>query len=219
MRAPQKFDYENNAAWRMFRIMGEFTEGFEFISKLKKSVTFFGSARFDPKNKWYKEAQKLSHMLSENGVHIVTGGGPGIMEAANRGAFGGTKGDSVGLNIQLPKEQRVNPYVERSMAFHYFFTRKVCMTFSANAFVYFPGGYGTLDEFFEIVTLVQTGKIKKIPMILVGKDFWQPIIKIVKQKAFDEYKCIDKKDLELFQIVNTAEEAYKIVKKNIGKVK
>lgn len=215
MRSPKEFDYSGNPAWRMFRIMGEFTEGFEFISKLKKSVTFFGSARFDPKNKWYKEASSLAHLLSKKGHHVVTGGGPGIMEAANRGAFGGTPGDSVGLNIQLPREQRINPYVERSMAFHYFFTRKVCMTFSANAFVYFPGGFGTLDEFFEIITLIQTKKVKKIPMVLIGKDFWTPFITAFKKTLVNDYKTIDKKDLELFVLVNSAEEAGRYLLKKL----
>jgi len=218
MKSPQKFDYKDNPAWRMFRIMGEFTEGFEFISKLKNSVTIFGSARFDKDNKWYKEAQKLAHQLSKAGHHIVTGGGPGIMEAANRGAFGGTPGDSVGLNIQLPKEQRVNPYVERSMAFHYFFTRKVCMSFSANAFVYFPGGFGTLDEFFEIITLVQTKKIERVPLVLIGKDFWMPFLKLMKEKMLD-YQTIDKKDLELVKLFNNAEDAYWYLHKELKKKK
>ncbi|HRY60437.1 MAG TPA: TIGR00730 family Rossman fold protein [Patescibacteria group bacterium] len=219
MKAPQEFDYAENAAWRMFRIMGEFTNGFEFISKLKNSVTIFGSARIHETNHWYKETQKLALMLTKKGYHVVTGGGPGIMEAANRGAFGGTPGDSIGLNIQLPKEQRVNPYVERSMAFHYFFTRKVCMSFSANAFVYFPGGYGTFDEFFEIVTLVQTKKIESIPLILIGKDFWKPFIDVLKEKMLDDYATIDKADLKLFELVNTAEEAFKIIDKNFKKKK
>jgi hypothetical protein len=217
MKAPQKFDYSDNPAWRMFRIMGEFTEGFEFISKLKNSVTIFGSARFGEDDKWYKESQKLAKLLSTAGHHVVTGGGPGIMEAANRGAFGGTPGDSVGLNIQLPKEQRVNPYVERSMAFHYFFTRKVCMSFSANAFVYFPGGFGTLDEFFEIVTLVQTKKIEKLPIVLIGKDFWTPFVKIFESKMIKEYKVIGKEDLQLIKVFNNADDAFKYLHKHLKK--
>jgi uncharacterized protein (TIGR00730 family) len=219
MKSPQNFDYRNNAAWRMFRIMGEFTEGFEFISKLKNSVTIFGSARLDEDDRWYKEAQKLAKMLSKSGHHIVTGGGPGIMEAANRGAFGGTPGDSVGLNIQLPKEQRTNPYVERSMGFHYFFTRKVCMSFSANAFVYFPGGFGTFDELFEIVTLVQTRKIEKVPVVLVGKDFWNPFLKLIREKMIKEYKTIEEKDMKIFHLFNNAEEAYGYLHKELKKRK
>lgn len=218
MRSPQKFNYSDNPAWRMFRIMGEFTEGFEFISKLKNSVTIFGSARLQENDKWYKEAQKLAKTLSTSGHHVVTGGGPGIMEAANRGAFGGTPGDSVGLNIQLPKEQRTNPYVERSMGFHYFFTRKVCMSFSANAFVYFPGGFGTFDELFEIVTLVQTGKIEKVPVVLIGKDFWNPFLKLIKEKMV-EYKTIDESEMKMFHLFNSAEEAYKFLHKELKKRK
>jgi len=219
MRPPQKFNYHDNPAWRMFRIMGEFTEGFEFISKLKNSVTIFGSARFSEDNKWYKESQKLAHKLSKAGHHIVTGGGPGIMEAANRGAFGGTPGDSVGLNIQLPKEQRTNPYVERSMGFHYFFTRKVCMSFSANAFVYFPGGLGTLNELFEIITLVQTKKIEKIPLVLIGKDFWTPFLKLMREKLLKEYKTVDEKDFGLMKLFNGADEAYEFLHKELRKRK
>ena len=219
MRPPQKFSYSDNPAWRMFRIMGEFTEGFEFISKLKNSVTIFGSARFNEDNKWYKESQRLAKKLSVSGHHIVTGGGPGIMEAANRGAFGGTPGDSVGLNIQLPKEQRTNPYVERSMGFHYFFTRKVCMSFSANAFVYFPGGLGTLNEFFEIITLIQTKKIEKVPLVLVGKDFWTPFLKLIKEKLLKEYQTIDEKDLGLVKLFNNADDAYEYLHKELRKRK
>jgi len=217
MRNPKKFDYKNNAGWRMFRIMGEFTEGFEFISTLQNSVTIFGSARFDEKNKWCKEAEKLSRMLSDKGHHIVTGGGPGIMEAANKGAFGKTPGDSVGLNIQLPKEQRTNPYVERSMGFHYFFTRKVCMTFAANAFVYFPGGFGTLDELFEIITLVQTKKIEKIPIVLIGRDFWVPLFKLLKEKLVKEYGTLENKDLDLAAIFDNAEDAFKYIHRELRK--
>jgi len=217
MKKIEKFDYRGNPGWRMFRIMGEFVEGFEFISSLKKSVTIFGSARFDEGNKWYKEARKLGHLLSYKNYDVVTGGGPGIMEAANRGSFGDGKGDSVGLNIILPEEQRINPYVERSVAFHYFFTRKVCMTFSANAFVYFPGGFGTLDEFFEIATLVQTCKIEKAPIILVGKDFWRPILDILENKLANEYATIDKADLKLITLVNSAEEAFQIIDKEYKK--
>ncbi len=215
---PKQFDYKNSASWRMFRIMGEFSEGFEFISSLKKAVTVFGSARLDPRTKWYKEAEKLGELLAKGNYDVVTGGGPGIMEAANRGAFGKHKtGDSVGLNIQLPREQRVNPYVERSIAFHYFFTRKVVMSFAANAFIYFPGGFGTLDELYEIVTLVQTGKIEPVPVILVGKDFWQPLIDFSNKIMVGKYKTLSKKEMNIIKLVNTAEEAYKIIQRYLRK--
>ena len=213
MKSIKRFDYKGNPAWRMFRIMGEFTEGFEFISELDKAVTVFGSARFDENSHWYKEAAKLGRLLTSKGCHVVTGGGPGIMEAANRGAFGKTPGDSVGLNIRLPREQRTNPYVEREMNFHYFFTRKICMTFSANAFVYFPGGFGTFDELFEIVTLVQTGKIEKVPIILVGKNFWIPFLKLIAQKMIREYETLTAAELRSLIVVDNAKEAFKVIMK------
>ena len=211
MKNPRQFDFKENAAWRMFRIMSEFTEGFEFIATLKKAVTIFGSAVLPEGNRWYQEAEKLGSLLASHDFDVITGGGPGIMEAANRGAVKFPGGDSVGLNIKLPKEQRTNPYVERSMAFHYFFTRKVCMSFSAHAYVYFPGGFGTLDELFEIVTLVQTDKIPPVPIILVGKDFWQPLMRFIEETLLMQYETIDARDRKLITLVNTAEEAFKII--------
>lgn len=198
--------------------MGEFSEGFEFISSLKKAVTIFGSARTNPRDKWYKEAMKLGELLAGKNYDVVTGGGPGIMEAANRGAFGRhKKGDSVGLNIQLPREQRVNPYVERSIAFHYFFTRKVIMSFVANAYVYFPGGFGTLDELYEIVTLVQTKKLEPVPIILVGRDFWRPLLDFSNKMMVGKYKTVNRNELKIIQIVDTAEGAFKIIEKALKK--
>lgn len=219
MKNIKKFDYKENAAWRMFRIMGELTDGFEFISTLDRAVTVFGSARFEPNDKWYQEAVKLGRLLSQGGYDVITGGGPGIMEAANRGSFGDGRGDSVGLNIKLPMEQRTNPYVERSIAFHYFFTRKVCMSFAANAYVYFPGGFGTLDELFEIVTLIQTEKIEKAPIILVGRNFWEPLLSCLYTKMVDEYQTLTDKEMKLITLVNTSEEAYKIIDKNLKRMK
>lgn len=203
----------NEITWRIFRIMAEFVEGFQFLSESSREVSFFGSARFKPTNKWYKEAQKLGRMLSKCGFTIVTGGGPGIMEAANRGAFE-AGGPSFGLNIQLPSEQRTNPYVTRSRGFHYFFTRKVMLAASAQAYVYFPGGFGTLDEFFEIITLIQTGKMQATPVVCVGREFWEGLVEWIQKVQLSENKTIAAKDLKLFTIVASAEEAFEIISKS-----
>lgn len=208
----EPFDFERNPSWRIFRIMAEFVDGFSFIRKFPKSVTFFGSARFDKTNQHYKAAQKLARLLAKAGYAIVTGGGPGIMEAANKGAVEG-KGQSVGLNIQLPFEQRINPYVKLGMAFNYFFTRKVMLAYSAEAYVFFPGGYGTLDETFELITLRQTHKINpRIPILLVGRDYWGPICKWLEENAMKKHGTIDSKELRLWELVDTAEEAFAIIK-------
>lgn len=213
------FDYEHNPSWRIFRIMAEFVDGFNFISKFKKSVTFFGSARFTEKNRHYKEAQKLARLLARAGYAIVTGGGPGIMEAANKGAAEG-QGESIGLNIQLPFEQRVNAYVKKAAGFNYFFTRKVMLAFSAQAFVFFPGGYGTLDETFEMLTLRQTHKINpRIPIILVGRDYWGPLCRWLTDNAMKKHGTIDKQEIKLWDLTDTAEEAFALIKKAAPKIR
>lgn len=209
----EEFDYQRNPSWRIFRIMAEFVDGFNFITKFPKSVTFFGSARFDEQNAYYRSAQKTARLLARAGYTVITGGGPGVMEAANKGAVEG-QGESVGLNIMLPFEQRVNPYVRKSIAFNYFFTRKVMLAFSASAFVFFPGGYGTLDEMFELLTLRQTHKINpRIPIILVGKDFWTPLASWLKSHACISHCTINHDELKLFSLVDTPEEAVEIIKK------
>jgi uncharacterized protein (TIGR00730 family) len=214
-------DFRSSFHWRIFRILSEFTEGWQFLADLKKSVTFFGSARFSENDHWYQEARELGYMLAKDGIDIITGGGPGIMEAGNRGAHDANAeyeqdnpkiGNSIGLNIKLPQEQRVNPYVDKSVAFHYFFVRKVMLSYYAQAYVYFPGGYGTLDEFFELATLIQTKKIGKIPLVLVGKEFWEPLNDFIKNYLLDKFSAIDKEDLDLYKIVDSAEEAYQIIK-------
>lgn len=207
------FDYKENPSWRIFRIMSEFVDGFQFLAELKKEVTFFGSARFHSNNKYYKEAEALARKLGKAGYTVITGGGPGIMEAGNKGASE-SGGESVGLNIQLPYEQRINQYVKKGIGFHYFFTRKVMLSASAQAYIFFPGGFGTLDEFFEIITLIQTGKMESIPVILIGKDFWQPLFNWVKETLYNKLRAIDVDDLKLYQMVDTAKEAFKIIKKS-----
>ena len=192
--------------------MAEFVDGFQFLADFKKTVTFFGSARFDEKNKWYAEARKLASLLAQENIGVISGGGPGIMEAANRGAAE-AGGDSIGLNIKLPYEQRINPWVKKAIAFHYFFVRKVMLSYSAQAYAFFPGGFGTLDEVFEIITLIQTKKVSgTIPVILVGKEFWQPICEWIDEALYQKFATIDKEDMNLYKLVDTAEEALAVAK-------
>ena len=207
------FDFKENANWRIFRILSEFIDGFEFLAPLKKEVTFFGSARLNSSNTHYQEARKLAHMLGKEGFTIITGGGPGIMEGANRGAFE-AGAESVGINIRLPLEQRINPYVTRSEAFHYFFTRKVMLSASAQAYVFFPGGFGTLDEFFEIVTLIQTHKMEKIPVVLMGKDYLQPLLDWIDSLVYKKHKAIAEPDTKIYTLASSVKHAFEIVKKS-----
>lgn len=196
--------------WRIFRIMSEFIEGFQFLDDLRGEVSVFGSARCGEKTPAYKSAQKLGRLLAKKGYTVITGGGPGIMEAANRGAYE-AGGESIGLDIQLPTEQRRNPYVTRSVGFHYFFTRKVMLSAAAQAYVFYPGGFGTLDEMTEMITLIQTEKIPaNVPVILVGKKFWTPFLTWVK-KMLLQADYIEKKDLTIMYLVDTPEEALKII--------
>jgi len=206
------------SSWRIFKIMGEFVSGFEFLRQYGLAATFFGTARCLEKDKLYQEAVKLSQALSRMGFAIITGGGPGIMAAANQGAYE-AKGSSVGINIQLPYEQRVNKYVKESRAFHYFFTRKVMLAYASEVYIFFPGGFGTLDEFFEILTLIQTKKICRIPVILFDKGFWQPLINWIENRLYKADKAIDKEDMNIYYLVDNANEAINLVKKLIKKGK
>lgn len=209
---PPKEDFRETFQWRIFRIMAEFVEGFNFIADFKKAVTVFGSTSVSEKHKYYQEARKLGYLLAKRGYTIITGGGPGIMEAANRGAFE-AKGESVGINVQLPEGQRINPYVTKPIGFHYFFTRKVMLSFSSCAYVFFPGGFGTLDEFFEMVTLIQTKKLgKKVPIIAVEKEYWLPLSEWIKSQLLNR-NFIEEEDLKIFNIVDSAEEALRIIEK------
>lgn len=196
---------------RVSLISKEFTEGFEFIKNYPRSVTIFGSTRFKEGETNYEKAKHLSsRIVQELRYSVLTGGGPGIMEAANRGAFE-AGGNSIGLNIDLPKEQITNQYLTAHMNFHYFFTRKVCLSFSAEAYIFFPGGFGTLDEFIEILTLVQTDKIPRSPIILVGEEYWRPLETYFK-KVLIEAETIDRTDLSLFTITDNEDEILNIVK-------
>lgn len=201
-------------SWRIFRIMSEFVNGFEILRKYSTAATFFGSARLTPKDPSYKDAELLASKLAKKGYTIITGGGPGIMEAANVGSFK-VGGKSVGLNIQLPMEQKLNPYVTESESFHFFFSRKVMLSFASEVYVYFPGGFGTLDELFEVITLIQTEKIQKIPVVLYGKEFWTPLLAVFEKTLLKEYKTISKEDLDLFHLVDSVDDAYEYITKNV----
>ncbi len=201
-------------SWRVFRIMSEFVQGFELLRNYDLAATFWGSARLTPDNEYYKAAEELAAKLAKKGFAVISGGGGGIMEASNVGAFK-VGGKSIGLNIELPFEQKLNPYTTDSLTFKYFFSRKVMLTFSSEVYVYFPGGFGTLDEFFEIITLIQTKKIERIPVILYGKEFWEPLLKWFEKDLVKKHKTISKEDLDLFYVADSVEEAYKYILKNV----
>lgn len=196
---------------RIYEISREFTQGFKFLEAYPKSVTFFGSARFTEENPHYKNAYALAHrIVKELNYSVVSGGGPGIMEAANRGAQE-AGGNSIGLTIRLPKEQVLNNYLTSHIDFYYFFSRKVCLAYSSEAFIFFPGGYGTLDEFFELITLLQTRKIPQVPVILVGSDYWNEV-KTFIQKTLLERGTVDTDDMKLFTITDSPDEVLNIIK-------
>ncbi len=197
-------DLMTRESWRMFQIMSEFVEGFEALASIKPSVSIFGSARTLPDDPYYKLAEEISRLLSDSGFAVVSGGGPGIMEAANKGAFAG-KSPSVGLNIKLPKEQFDNPYQDISLTFKHFFARKVMFVKYASAYVVLPGGFGTLDEFAEILTLVQTGKTRRIPIILVGREFWQGLLDWFAT-VMVKNGTISAEDLELVAVIDNPAE-------------
>lgn len=202
---------EYRDTWRVFRIMSEFVEGYQFLQGFQHEITVFGSARIKPNSAYYKKARVLGRMLAEGGYTTITGGGPGIMEAANRGAVEGG-GESVGINIRLPHEQRINEYVKAYIAFHYFFTRKVMFATPAQAFIFFPGGFGTLDEFWEIVDLMENEHLTQSPLILVGKKFWEPIIDWLPHNSVHILTPDEKKILASCHLVEDPEEAYEIIK-------
>ncbi len=199
-----------NESWRVFKIMAEFVEGFEALSSLENGVSVFGSARTPEADPVYREARELGKLLALRGLPVITGGGPGVMEAANRGAWE-AGGSSIGLNIALPMEQAPNPYQTLKLDFNYFFCRKVMFVKYARAFVIFPGGFGTLDEFFESLTLIQTLKIDPIPVVCVGSAFWSGLFDWVGGTMRDTYKTISPDDLDLVHLTDSVGEAADIV--------
>ncbi len=202
-------------SWRVFKIMSEFVEGFDIIGRHGLSATFFGSARVPADSPMYAIASELAGKLAKKGFAIVTGGSSGIMQAGNKGAFeaGGT---SVGLNINLPAIQQYNPYLTERFSFDHFFVRKVMLTYASEVYVYFPGGFGTLDEFFEIVTLVQTKKIRKVPIVLFDREYWTPLLTFIEKEMYENRKAVDKADMELYRVVDTVDEAVEYISANVS---
>ena len=198
-------DFRDSEPWRLFRIMSEFVEGFETLSKISPAVSIFGSSRARRRSKHYRLAERTARALAKAGYTIITGGGPGIMEAANKGATE-ADGGSVGLNIELPQEQRPNPYITTLLNFRYFFARKMMFVKYSCAFVIFPGGFGTMDEFFESLTLIQTHKIKPFPVVLMGSEYWHPLVQWLRNSMLQE-GCISGADLQLFRIMDDPAEA------------
>jgi uncharacterized protein (TIGR00730 family) len=209
---PEKTDNTKDMeTWRIFRIMAEFIEGFDLLRRYRLAATIFGSARDGlGGGELYSQATELANRLSKAGFTIITGGAAGIMEAANKGAYE-VGGQLVGLNIKLPKEQSVNPYLTEGMTFNYFFSRKVMLSFASEVYIYFPGGFGTMDEFTEILTLSQTNKIKRIPIVLFGKEYWEPITRLFKEHLFEKYHTISEKDLSLYHVVDSVDEAFEYI--------
>lgn len=199
----------NKESWKVFQIMAEFVEGFEQLAMISPSVSIFGSARTKPDHPYYQLTEDLAFKLSEAGFSIVSGGGPGIMEAANKGAHRG-KSQSIGLNILLPHEQKGNPYQDISLDFRHFFSRKVMFVKYASAYVVMPGGFGTLDELAEVLTLIQTGKSRRFPVILMCSDFWQPLIEWFKNTLVEE-GTISPEDMDLFEVIDDADEVVETI--------
>jgi len=201
-------EIKTSDSWDIFKIMSEFVEGFEKLARIGPCVSIFGSARTEPDSPYYKLAEEIAYKLTQHGYGIITGGGPGIMEAANLGARRG-KGVSVGINISLPYEQEPNLFIDpdKLITFDHFFVRKVMFMKYAQGFIVLPGGFGTFDELFEALTLIQTGKIGRFPIILMGSEYWEGLIKWIKEVMLEREKNINPEDLELFKVYDTADEA------------
>ncbi len=205
-------EIKTNDSWAIFKVMSEFVTGYETLGRIGPCVTIFGSARTASEDPEYKLAQEIAEKITQSGFGIITGGGPGIMEAGNRGAQA-ANATSVGLNIDLPFEQHFNDYIDndKNLNFDYFFVRKVMFMKYSQAFIVMPGGFGTLDELFESLTLIQTDKIARFPIVLVGKEFWKGLLDWIKTTLLDRYKTISPEDLDLFKLVDTADEAVEVV--------
>ena len=201
-------------SWRVFKIMAEFVDGFDILRNYGLAATFFGSVRTRPEDPMYQAAVELGGRLAKAGYALITGGSAGIMEAGNKGAYD-AGGASIGLNIRLQDNQSLNGFSTSSFTFDHFFVRKVMLAFASEVYVFFPGGYGTLDEFTEILTLVQTKKIRKIPIVLYNKEYWNPIVALFKTHLFEKYHTIDESDLALFQVVDSVDEAFEYIQKNV----
>ena len=209
LETPKQDDFTRTDTWRVFRIMGEFVEGFDELATVTRGVSVFGSARTRPEDPFYEAARETGELLVKAGFAVITGGGPGIMEAANRGAFE-AGGLSVGCNIELPFEQRPNTYQTRSLSFKYFFVRKTMFVKYSNAFIIFPGGFGTLDELFESLTLIQTRKIRNFPVILYGSEYWELMLRWVRESMLAAGN-ISPEDLDLLHLTDTPAESVEII--------
>jgi uncharacterized protein (TIGR00730 family) len=201
-------------SWRVFKIMSEFVEGFDIIRRYGLAISFFGSSRADLDSEMCKHAEELAGRLAKNGFAVITGGSSGIMQAANKGAFE-AGGVSVGLNISLPNAQSYNPYLTEKFGFDHFFVRKVMLTYASEVYIYFPGGFGTLDEFFEIVTLVQTKKIRKVPILLFGREYWTPLLSFIEKTLYKKRATINEEDMKLYTLVDSVDEAYEYIIANV----
>jgi uncharacterized protein (TIGR00730 family) len=199
--------------WRLFRIMSEFVDGFEAMHELEAAVTVFGSARTPPTDPYYQKAVDCGRLLAQNRFAVITGGGPGIMEAANKGCFE-AQGRSIGLNISLPVEQKPNPFQNLELTFRYFFVRKVMFVKYASGFVIFPGGYGTMDELFESLTLIQTLKIAPFPIVCIGHEYWDGLVDWMRSAMLEKFHYIEADDLNLFQITDDVAEAVQIIRRS-----
>ncbi len=206
-------EYQSGLSWRILKIQSEFVKGHDFLTNFDKAASIFGSARLGFNSEVYQEAEKLAYKLAERNFAVFTGGGPGVMEAANKGAYE-AKGQSVGININLPGSvttERRNPYITDAESFDFFFSRKVILSFASQVYIFFPGGFGTLDELFEMLTLIQTKKTSKIPVILVNREYWQPLLDWIRGVVWGKNRAISEEDMDLYHLVDTADEACRFI--------